>query len=291
MAPAATTAASPRDVITDGLRTRHYWLDEHYARIQAALDASLPDHVNVLLSGSADHVLVYSYSDVDPGRWYALDAAHMKMKQIAQRMPSIDPARMQPVQALHYPSFDGTSVPAYLTLPGKPAKPAPLVVLIHGVPQARDHWEFDPEVQILAAHGCVVFQPQFRGSTGFGRRFEEAGYGQWGRAMQDDITGGVHWLTDRKIADPQRICIVAHGEQDGRVPISHGKRMRDALQDLHKDVQWLYFPHAGHGLRLAEEQAEYDDAVFALLARTIGKGEPPFPASAPLPAAAAQATP
>jgi dipeptidyl aminopeptidase/acylaminoacyl peptidase len=74
--------------------------------------------------------------------------------------------------------------------------------------------------------------------------------------------------------------LIAHGEQDGRVPISHGKRMRDALQDLHKDVQWLYFPHAGHGLRLAEEQAEYYDALFALLARTIGKGEPPVPIAA-----------
>ncbi|MEP6505361.1 MAG: alpha/beta fold hydrolase, partial [Betaproteobacteria bacterium] len=347
---AADVGGEVKDVITDGLRTRHYWFDEHYARLQAVLDASLPDHVNVLLSAGADHVLVYSYSDVDPGRWYAMDAKALKMKEIAQRMPSIDPARMQPVQALRYPSFDGTSVPAYLTLPGKPAKPAPLVVLIHGGPQARDHWEFDSEVQILAAHGYAVFQPQFRGSTGFGRRFEEAGYGQWGRAMQDDITAGVHWLIDRKIADPQRICIVgasyggyaalwglektpdlykcgvslagvtdlgrmlvdqsdtsyssigremirhrmgdaftqaaaldevspvkhadrivvpvliAHGEQDGRVPISHGKRMRDALQDLHKDVQWLYFPHAGHGLRLAEEQAEYYDALFALLA-------------------------
>ncbi len=354
----------PKDVITDGLRTRHYWFDAHYARIQASLDNALPDHVNVLEGGSAEHVLVFSYSDVDPGRWYALDAKTMQMKEIAQRMPSIDPARMQPMRALRYPSFDGTSIPAYLTLPGKPAGPAPLVVLIHGGPQARDHWEFDSEVQILAAHGYAVFQPQFRGSTGFGRKFEEAGYGQWGLAMQDDITAGVHWLIDQKIADPQRICIVggsyggyaalwglektpdlykcgvslagvtdlerklrdqsdmaynpvvreivrkhmgdaftqakaleavspvfhadrikvpvliAHGEQDVRVPISHGTRMRDALQDLHKDVQWLYFPHEGHGLYLPEDQNTYYEAVLALLARTIGKGEPPQPAAA-----------
>ncbi len=363
----------PKDVITDGLRTRHYWLDARYARIQAALDASIPDHVNVIEGGSADHVLVFSYSDVDPGRWYAMDTKAMKMKAIAERMPAIDPARMQHVRALRYPSFDGTSVPAYLTLPGKPSKPAALVVLIHGGPQARDHWEFDSEVQILAAHGYAVFQPQFRGSSGFGRHFEEAGYGQWGLAMQDDITAGVHWLIDQKIADPQRICIVgssyggyaalwglektpdlykcgasfagvtdlerrlrdwsdtsrssvareivrhqmgdaytqaaaleavspvlhadrikvpvlvAHGEQDGRVPISHGTRMRDALQDLHKDVQWLYFPHEGHGLRLPENQAIWYDAVLALLARTIGKGEPPLPTDADAPAPAVSA--
>ena len=365
----AADSGEPSDVVTDGLRTHHYWFDEHYARLQAALDASLPDHVNALVGGSADHVLVYSYSDVDPGRWFALDANTMKMKEIAQRWPAIDPDRMQPVQALRYPSFDGSSVPAYLTLPGKPTKPAPMIVLIHGGPQARDRWEFDPEVQILAAHGYAVFQPQFRGSTGFGRHFEEAGYGQWGLAMQDDITAGVRWLIDKKIADPQRICIIgasyggyaalwglektpdlykcgvslagvtdlerklrdqsdmaddpvareivrhqmgdayvngaaledvspikhadrivvpvliAHGERDVRVPISHGTRMRDALQDLHKDVQWLYFPKEGHGLALVEDQQTYYEAVFALLERTIGKGEPPFPVAAQAPTA------
>jgi len=122
--------------------------------------------------------------------------------------PEIDPARMQPMRALRYPSFDGTSIPAYLTLPGKPAGPAPLIVLIHGGPQARDRWSFDRDVQVFAAHGYAVFQPQFRGSTGFGKKFQEAGYGQWGQAMQDDITAGVHWLIDQQIADPPRICIV-----------------------------------------------------------------------------------
>lgn len=364
-------AGDLRDVVTDGLKRHDYWFDSHYGHIQASLDASLPDHVNVLMGGSPAHILVYSYSDVDPGRWYALDAASMKMMRIAQRHPEIDPARMQPMQTLHYPSFDGTSIPAYLTLPGKPAKPAPLIVLIHGGPHARDRWEFDSEVQILAAHGYAVFQPQFRGSTGFGKHFEEAGFGQWGLAMQDDITAGVHYLIDQKIADPQRICIVGtsyggyaalsglektpdlykcgvsvsgptdlermgadrsdtsrsavgrelirlhigdsasardklesvspvkhadrvaapvllvYGKLDQRVPLSHGNHMHDALQDAHKDVQWIEFPHEGHGVALPEDRVVYYDAVFALLARTIGKGEPPFPPVAQSPAPAA----
>jgi dipeptidyl aminopeptidase/acylaminoacyl peptidase len=82
-----------------------------------------------------------------------------------------------------------------------------MVVLIHGGPQVRDRWQWNAEVQMLASHGYAVFQPQFRGSTGFGRRFEEAGYRQWGRAMQDDITDGVMYLVAQKIADPARICI------------------------------------------------------------------------------------
>ncbi len=366
-------ASEVKSVVTDGLKRRTYWFQPRYARLQASIDASLPDSVNVLYPNPSDQILVYSYSDVDPGRWYLLDSALMKMKEVARRRPAIDPERMQAMRTLRYPSFDGVSIPAYLTLPGKPTQPAPLVVLIHGGPQARDRWGFDDEVQILAGHGYAVFQPQFRGSTGFGKKFEESGYGQWGLAMQDDITAGVKYLIDQKIADPQRICIVGasyggyaalwglaktpdlykcgvsvagvsdlqrmeydgsdithnavareiarqrkgdskdmavtfdsvsplkhadqikapllivHGALDRRVPIVHGKKMRDAMQDLHKDVQWIEFPHEGHGVNLPEDEVVYYDALFALLARTLGKGEPPFPIPAAAPAAAASA--
>ena len=194
--------------MTDGLKRVTTWFDPRYARLQASLDASLPDHVNLIQPNESGRVLVYSYSDKDPGRWYLVDTKAMSMKLVGQRMPSIDPDRMQPMRTLHYPSFDGLSIPAYLTLPGKPSGPAPTVVLIHGGPQARDRWAFDVEAQILAAHGYAVFQPQFRGSSGFGKKFEEAGYGQWGQAMQEDINAGVRYLVEQKIADPQRLCIV-----------------------------------------------------------------------------------
>jgi len=153
-------------------------------------------------------MLVTTSSDVDPGKYLLLDTKKMTLKEIASARPEIDPARMQPMQLLHYPSFDGLSIPAYLTLPGHPAKPVPTIVLIHGGPQARDHWGWHQDVQLFAAHGYAVFQPQFRGSSGFGKHFEEAGYGQWGQAMQADITAGVRYLIDHKIADPDRICII-----------------------------------------------------------------------------------
>ena len=197
------------DVISDGLRLERTWFDPRMARLQASLDASLPDHVNVIQAQRpSPRMIVFSYSDVDPGRWYLFEPGAMKMKELVASLPNISPARMQPMRTLHYPSFDGTSVPAYLTLPGKPAGPAPLIVLIHGGPQERDRWEWDRDAQVFAAHGYAVFQPQFRGSTGFGKKFEMAGYGQWGQAMQDDITAGVHYLIDQKIAAPDRICIV-----------------------------------------------------------------------------------
>jgi dienelactone hydrolase len=196
------------DMVTDGLKPRRTWFDPAMARLQASLDATLPGNVNLIGPLKAGKQLVLSYSDVEPGHWYLFEPAVMKMREVAAAAPEIDPQRMQPVRALTYPSFDGTSIPAYLTLPGKPTGPAPLIVLIHGGPQARDRWAFDRDVQVFAAHGYAVFQPQFRGSTGFGKKFQEAGYGQWGQAMQDDITAGVHWLVDQKIADPTRICIV-----------------------------------------------------------------------------------
>jgi dipeptidyl aminopeptidase/acylaminoacyl peptidase len=81
------------------------------------------------------------------------------------------------------------------------------VVNPHGGPWARDHWGFNPEAQFLANRGYAVLQMNFRGSTGYGRRFWEASFGQWGLAMQDDVTDGVHWLIDQGIADPARIAI------------------------------------------------------------------------------------
>ena len=195
-------------VTTDGLKEQTLWFDDRMKGLQVAIDQVLPVRANLLQPSRSAQVLVLSSSDVDPGRLYLLDARTMKMQFLGAREPGIAAERMQAMQTLHYASFDGLQVPAYLTLPGKPGKPVPTIVLIHGGPQARDRWAFNSEVQILAAHGYAVFQPQFRGSAGFGRKFEQAGYGQWGQAMQDDITAGVHYLVDQGIADPKRICIV-----------------------------------------------------------------------------------
>lgn len=195
-------------VRTEGLLRQTIWFDDRMKRLQTAVDATLADHVNFLESSGSQRILVESRSDTDPGQLYVLDANSMSMQPVGTRRPSIDRAKMHPMQMLWYTAPDGHPIPAYLTLPGKPNKPVPLVVLVHGGPQVRDHWEWNEEVQILAGNGYGVFQPQFRGSAGFGKRHQEAGYGQWGLAMQDDITAGVKWLVDQHIADPNRICIV-----------------------------------------------------------------------------------
>jgi dienelactone hydrolase len=194
-------------VITYGMKPMPYWFDEKWARVQNSVDAVLPGRVNVLSGDPKGRVLIFSYADIDPGQWYLLDAQKMTMRHIGPDKDGVDPAKMRPMEVIEYASFDGLKIPAYLTRPASLSAPGPAVLLIHGGPMVRDGWGWDAEVQMLASRGYAVFQPQFRGSSGFGKQFMQAGYGQWGLAMQDDVTAGVKWLIDQKIADPKRICI------------------------------------------------------------------------------------
>jgi dipeptidyl aminopeptidase/acylaminoacyl peptidase len=196
-----------RSVITEGMIPKTEWFDEAWAQMQGAVDGALPGHVNTLSGDVKRSLLVFSYSDVDPGSWYLLNVAGMKLRLIGHRRDAIDPALMRPTTAVTYAAPDGLQIPAYLTRPAHAAGPGPAVIMIHGGPTYRDEWGWNSDVQFLASRGYVVMQPQFRGSTGFGLKFQVAGEGQWGRAMQDDVTAAVHWLVKQGIADPKRICI------------------------------------------------------------------------------------
>ncbi|HUM48254.1 MAG TPA: S9 family peptidase, partial [Chitinophagales bacterium] len=114
-------------------------------------------------------------------------------------------ASMKPIS---YTSKDGFTIHGYLTLPlHAKEKQLPVVINPHGGPWVRDTWGFNPEVQFLANRGYAVLQVNYRGSTGYGRKFWEASFKQWGKKMQDDLTDGVNWLIDAGIADPDRIAI------------------------------------------------------------------------------------
>jgi dipeptidyl aminopeptidase/acylaminoacyl peptidase len=113
------------------------------------------------------------------------------------------------MDSVSYAARDGLQIPAYLTLPrGIEAKQLPLIVMPHGGPFLRDEWGYDTWVQFLANRGYVVLQPNFRGSTGYGRDFVVKGEGQWGRTMQDDLDDGVKWLVEQGKVDPKRVCIM-----------------------------------------------------------------------------------
>lgn len=192
-------------------RQRIEWLDPELKKLQARLDRALPGAINVTVDWSDDdnRALVWSGSASDPGVYYLLDRAKSAMDLVMTPYPAIDPAQLSPVKMVRYQARDGLSLPAYLTLPlGREAKDLPLIVLPHGGPFIRDEWEYDPLVQLLANRGYAVLQPQFRGSTGFGKDFVTSGYGEWGRKMQDDLDDGVDWLAKSGQIDPKRVCIV-----------------------------------------------------------------------------------
>ncbi|HEY2558733.1 MAG TPA: S9 family peptidase [Caldimonas sp.] len=195
-------------VVTMGMKPTIHWFDPQWAALQRSVDSALPGRTN-FLSGNpkSGRVLVESAADIDPGTWYLLDLASSSLKAIESRKPEIDRKAMAPMQVVRYKSLDGLEIPAYLTLPPGGGKNLPAVVLVHGGPIVRDRWQWDPEVQLLASRGYAVLQPQFRGSAGFGKQFLLAGYHEWGRAMQDDVTAGAQWLAAEGIADPRRICI------------------------------------------------------------------------------------
>ncbi|MGH8849611.1 MAG: alpha/beta fold hydrolase [Casimicrobiaceae bacterium] len=183
------------------------WFDGEWARMQKSIDAAMPDTVNVL-QRRGDRWIVTSSSDRDPGEVYLLDGRTMKMQKLFSYEPWIDPSRMSPSKWVRYPARDGLTIPALLTTPlGAEGKRVPLVVHIHGGPNVpANNWGYNGEVQFLASRGYAVLQPQFRGTEGFGWKFESAGFRKWGDEMQDDLEDGVKWAIAQGIADPDRVC-------------------------------------------------------------------------------------
>ena len=145
----------------------------------------------------------------EPGTYYLYDTVTRSVDVIGSAYGRVAPEGLRRTRRFDYAARDGAALHGYLTVPASASgAPGPLVVMPHGGPESRDALAYDPWVQFLASRGYAVFQPNFRGSSGFGRAFVEAGYGQWGRRMQDDVTDGVFSLIEHNLADPSRICIV-----------------------------------------------------------------------------------
>lgn len=191
-------------------RFRYHFFDEQRAALQKELEERLPDDEVVVASMSRDEtkVLVYAGSDRTRGTYFFFDRETKDFRKLAELAPWLPKERMAPMKHVSYTSRDGLTIHGYLTLPlGKEPKNLPVVIHPHGGPWVRDGWGFDPQVQFLANRGLAVLQMNFRGSTGYGRAFWEAGFKEWGRSMQDDVTDGVKWLIGQGIADPKRIGI------------------------------------------------------------------------------------
>ena len=155
--------------------------------------------------------LIYVGGDRTRGMYYYYEKSAERPILLAEIAPWLKEDDLVEMHDVCYTSRDGLNIEAYLSLPLpynlETAKNLPVIIHPHGGPWARDTWGYSSEVQFFCNRGYAVFQMNFRGSTGYGRKFLEASYKQWGQAMQNDITDGVQWLISKGIADPKRIAI------------------------------------------------------------------------------------
>jgi len=187
------------------------FLDERLDRVVQAMVTAFPNGSVFLESWSDDFskMIFRVEGEGMVGDYFLFDVEAMETTFLATQRPGIPADQTQPVEVFRYEARDGLEIEAILTgapVEGAPAKP--LILMPHGGPASRDKVEFDWMAQFLASRGYVVMQPNFRGSTGYGLDFREAGHGEWGKAMQTDLTDGALALAAAGRIDPERVCII-----------------------------------------------------------------------------------
>lgn len=186
------------------------FFDEESELIYRKITGKLGNYEVVIadMNKDEDRFLIRTYSDRSLGCYYFYDNLNDKLIKLADVSPWLNEDELCEMNPIEYESRDGIIINGYLTLPKTDVKKElPVVMFVHGGPWARDSWTYNPEVQFLSNRGYAVLQVNFRGSTGYGRKFWESSFKQWGKTMQNDITDGVKWLIDKGIADPKRIAI------------------------------------------------------------------------------------
>ena len=194
--------------VTDKLNYK--FLDADREEIQKTLEEFFPGFELAVTDYDDDETkfIVRTYSDNSRGTYYFYNRNDNSLSKLADLSPWLKSENLAHMQPVKFQSRDGLDIHGYLTLPlGVASKDLPLVVIPHGGPSERDSWGFDSEAQFLANRGIAVLQVNFRGSTGYGKEFWQAGFKQWGRKMQDDITDGVLWAVSQGIADKSRLAI------------------------------------------------------------------------------------
>ncbi len=192
-------------------RSRIYWRDRARESDYNLLKKKLGNREIRTQSMTQDEqtALIAATADTEPGEVYLFDRRTKELKLQYRLWENIPRTSLAATHPIRYKSADGLEIPAYLTLPqGVKAKNLPLVVVPHGGPWARDAWGYGGHIQFLANRGFAVLQMNFRGSTGYGKKFLNAGNGEWGQKMQDDITWGVKHLVAQGTVDPKRVAIM-----------------------------------------------------------------------------------
>ncbi len=194
-----------------GERQRIYPKTESFEQTYQTLREKIPDG-EIGITSSTEDFQTHTVSvqrDVNPGATYLFDEEEGTVEKLYESRPELPSEHLAEMQPITYEARDGLDIPAYLTLPKDiEAETLPVVVMPHGGPWSRDTWGYDSYAQFFANRGYAVLQPNFRGSTGYGKEFLNDGNEEWGTgAMQHDITDGVQYLIEQGIADPDRVGI------------------------------------------------------------------------------------
>ena len=192
----------------DYLTSHWVFLDPKMKADVEAIGREVPGFLDLISRDRADKKwIVASRRSEAPAGYYLFDRATKKVSKLYEEFPELTQTKLTSKKGITITTRDGLALPAYLTTPpGVEPKNLPLVLLIHGGPWYRDHDNYDPEVQFLANRGYAVLQVNYRGSTGYGLEFLNAGTGQWGRGTQEDLYDAVQWAIEQGIADPKRIA-------------------------------------------------------------------------------------
>ena len=192
-------------------RHLQYWTDKPREADYRWLELQLPGKEFEFASHTADEnlCLITAHSDVEPGETYLFDRRARTLTFQYRVYDNLAREHLASQRIVRYRSSDGLEIPAYLTEPkGIKPKNLPVVIYPHGGPWAQDWWGFNRDTQFWANRGYAVLSMNFRGSAGYGKHFIDAGNGEWGQKMQDDITAGVRYLVSQGIADPKRVGIM-----------------------------------------------------------------------------------
>jgi dipeptidyl aminopeptidase/acylaminoacyl peptidase len=192
-------------------RTVEYF-DPVVLKLSSNLRKALPKTEFIGFAGAStdeNKMIIWAGSDVDPGQYYHLNRKTNQMSALFPERPELADYRLAEVKPITYRTADGTTVPAYLTLPpGSSGKNLPAIVMPHGGPSARDEWGFDWWPQYYAHKGYAVLQPNYRGSSGYGDAwFRNMGFKAWDVAIGDVVDAG-RWLVSQGIADPAKLAVV-----------------------------------------------------------------------------------
>lgn len=190
----------------------HYvYLDESNrdAQLHKALYGAFKGNSIDITSKTADgkNIIVKVSGDRNPGTFYLFNTTTMTTKYLYSQVPWLKSKDLSPLEPFRLKSPDGLTINGFITLPKDKKTNLPTVILPHGGPHARDYWQYDPQVQMLANAGYAVVQVNFRGSSGYGKTFMEAGYENWGTKIQDDILLATQYAIQQKVADKSKICI------------------------------------------------------------------------------------